>query len=120
MSRHRRKNHTILYFYCDDSALPMRAVLLGLGYRLLASRNGFETMEMCAKEPVDAVVLDLDRNHAEVAVIAREIKRCRPQVPTIVLAETPAADEVRALADVLVPRADHAQLVRSLQRLLTA
>jgi len=36
---------------------------------------------------VDAVVLDPDGNSAEVEFVAAEIKRCRPQVPTIVLAK---------------------------------
>jgi CheY-like chemotaxis protein len=121
MSRPRRKKHTILYFCCNDNALLMRAVLLRQGYRVLASSNGFETMELCTRKPVDAVVLDLDRNCAEVALIAREIKQSRPQVPTIVLADAPAAVEgAHELADVLVPKADHAELVRSLQKLLTA
>jgi len=77
-------------------------------------------MELCAREPVDAVVLDLDRNRAEVALIAREIKQRRPQVPTIVLTEVPAPVEgVRELVDVLVPKENPPELVKSLQRLLT-
>lgn len=88
---------------------------------MLASTNGFETMQLSNRKLADAVVLDLDRNGAEVALIAREIKRYRPQIPTIVLVETPAAvDGVHGLADVLVLRADHEELVGSLQKLLTA
>jgi len=121
MPRLRRKKHTILYFCCDDNALQLRAVLLRKGYRVLASSNGFETMELCTRKPVDAVVLDLDRNCAEVALLAREIKKRRPQVPTIVLAETAAAvGGVHELADVLVPKADHAALAKSLRNLLPA
>jgi two-component system OmpR family response regulator len=91
------------------------------GYRVLVSSNGFETMELCSREPVDAVVLDLDRNGAEVALIARQIKQRRPEVPTIVLADEPAkVDGLQELADVLVPKEDHPELVKSLQKLLTA
>lgn len=121
MSKRQRKTHTILHFCCDDNALLMRAEFLRRqGYRVLVSSNGFETMELCSREPVDAVVLDLDRNRAEVALIAREIKQRRPEVPTIVLAESPAAAEgVHELADVLVPKENPPELVKSLQKLLT-
>jgi DNA-binding NtrC family response regulator len=99
--------------------LLLRAELLRRqGYRVLVSSNGFETMELCSRERVDAVVLELDRNRAEVALIAREIKRRRPEVPTIVLAEAPA-DGLDELADALMPREDHPELVKSLQKLLT-
>jgi len=122
MSKRQRKTLTILHFCCDDNALLMRAQFLRhQGYRVLASSNGFEAMELCTREPVDAVVLDLDRNRAEVALIAREIKQRRPEVPTIVFAEAPAKVEgVHELADALVPREDHPELVKSLQKLLTA
>jgi CheY-like chemotaxis protein len=121
MSLPQGKKHTILCFCCNDDARLTHAALLHQGYHVLASSNGFEIMELCTREPVDAVVLDLDRNCAEVALIARTIKQCRPQVPTIVLAETPApVDGLHELAHMIVPRADHAELVRSLQKLLTA
>jgi CheY-like chemotaxis protein len=122
MSRHRqRKTRTILHFSGDDNALLMRAEFLRRhGYRVLVSNNGFETMELCSREPVDAVVLDLDRNRAEVALIARGVKQRRPDVPTIVLAEAPAAvDGLHELADALVPRETPPELVKSLQKMLT-
>ena len=58
-----------------------------MGYRVLNANDGFEAIQLAALEKVDAVVLDLDRNHAEVDLVATEIKRCRPKVPTILLAE---------------------------------
>jgi len=122
MPQLRKRKHTILHFCCNDKALLMRAKFLRHeGYRVLGSHNGFETMELCNREPVDAVVLDLDGNRAEIALIAREIKRCRPEIPTIVLAESPAkAEGVRELADALVPKENPPELVKSLQKLLRA
>lgn len=121
MSKRQGKRNTILHFCCDDNALMMRAEFLRRqGYRVLASSNGFETMELCSREPVDAVVLDLDGNRAEVAVIVREVKQRRPEVPTIVLAEAAATvDGMHELADVLVPRENPPELVKSLQKMLT-
>ena len=100
----------------------MRAEFLRrLGYRVLSSSNGFETMELCTREPVDAVVLDLDRNRAEVALIAREVKQRRPEVPTIVLTEATAPEEsLHELADALVLKENHPELLNSLQKLLPA
>jgi len=60
------------------------------------------------REPVDAVVLELDRNRAEIALIARQIKQFRPKVPTIVLTEAAAPfDGANDLADALVPKENH-------------
>jgi len=54
-------------------------LLTSSGYRVLNSSNGFEAIELCNREPVDAVVLELDRNRAEIALIARQIKQFRPK-----------------------------------------
>ncbi len=121
MSQRQRKSHTILHFCCDDGALLTRTESLRRqGYRVLVSSNGFETVELCSREPVDAVVLDMDRNVAEVALIARELKQHHPEVPTIVLAAGPAPMEgVHDLADALVPRDNHPELAKSLEKLLS-
>ncbi len=120
MSTEQGKKSTILHFCCDDTARRVRADFLRLqGYTVLNTSNGFETLELCVREPVDAVVLELDRNWAEIALIAREIKQNRPQVPTIVLAETSEAAGAHRLADMFMPKSDHAELARSLQELLS-
>jgi CheY-like chemotaxis protein len=122
MSKRQRKTRTILHFCGDDQALLARAEFLRRrGYRVLASSNGFEAMDLCTREPVDAVVLDLDGNHAEIALIARKIKQHCPEVPTIVLSEASAPVEgLHGLAYALLPKEDHPELVKSLQKLLTA
>src|ERR1035438_1324884 len=50
---------------------------------------------------VDAAVLDMDHNRNEVTVIAQEIKRLRPKLPTIVLTEGPVAMDWQLDAAVL-------------------
>ena len=91
------------------------------GYRVLNSSNGFDAIRLSTSGRVHAVVLDLDRNHEDVTLIAQEIKRLRPEVPTIVLTEmTEAVDGVRELAGVLVLKEDgHNPLLNSLRALLT-
>jgi DNA-binding response OmpR family regulator len=94
--------------------------LLDLGYRVLNLSNGFDAIRLSRSKRVQAVVLDLDHNHEDVTLIAQEIKRIRPEVPTIVLKD--AAEPVlgvHELADALVPKENgHRMLVRSLQEVL--
>ncbi|MFZ0480952.1 MAG: hypothetical protein WAL71_17570 [Terriglobales bacterium] len=115
-----RKKYTILHFCCDDAGLLRRAESLRRsGYRVLFTGNGFETVELCTREPVDAVVLELDRNGVEVALIAQEIKRRHPKLPTIMLTESTAPGHaVHELADALVPKENSPELLKSLQKVL--
>jgi len=69
---------------------------------------------------VDAAVLDMDNNRNEVTVIAQEIKRLRPKLPTIVLTEGPVAMDGQ-LADAFVPKESGPEtLVKSLEKILAA
>jgi CheY-like chemotaxis protein len=113
MSAREKKCHTILHFGTDRVVLRLRArSLKQMGYRVLNARDGFEAIKLATQEPVDAVVLDLDRNHDEIALVASEIKRCRPQVPTILLtAGTTPPNRAHELADALVPKRDNLRLL---------
>jgi len=78
-----------------------------MGYHVLTPSNGFEAIKMASIEPVDAVVLDLHRDATEVALVATEIRRCRPRVPTVLIAEgTRLPDRAHELADAVVPKRD--------------
>ena len=123
MSGYEKKCRTILRYGTDRVVLLLRARGLNeMGYHVLNASDGFEAIKLAAHEQVDAVVLDLDRNHAEVALVATEIKRCRPQLPTILLAdETTPPDRAHHLADALVPRRDNVKmLVTALENVLTS
>jgi DNA-binding response OmpR family regulator len=91
-----------------------------MGYRVLNVSNPVEAVELATRRRVDAVVLDLHRNHGEVVLVATQIKRCRPQVPTILLAEeTARLDRIRKLADALVPKRDNlGMLITALENVL--
>ena len=123
MSSLEKKHRTILHYGTDRVVLLLRARGLNeMGYHVLNASDGFEAIRLAAREHVDAVVLDLDRNHAEVALVATEIKRCRPQLPTILLAdETTHPSRAHDLADALVPRRDNVKmLVTALENVLTS
>jgi DNA-binding NtrC family response regulator len=112
-----RNPHTILHFSRDRSVLIFRGWVLNIaGYRVLNSNIAPEAIELSKR--VDAAVLDMDNNRNEVTVIAQEIKRLRPKLPTIVLTEGPVAMDGQ-LADALVPKESGPEtLVKSLEKLL--
>ena len=83
-------------------------ILLQEGYHVINCSNGFEAIRRAVTGRVHVVVIDLDRNAVEMTVIAREIKRRRPSVPTIVLTERSGREhrsaELCRMADLLVPK----------------
>jgi DNA-binding response OmpR family regulator len=108
MSRFEKKRRTVLHFGTDRVILLLRAwSLIEMGYRVLNACNATEAIKLATRRRVDAVVLDLDGNHAEVTLVATAIRRCRPRVPTILLAEgTADLERVHELTDALVPKRD--------------
>lgn len=95
----------ILHFCCDPSVQTNHGMFLSsLGCCVIGSNNGFETIDLSTSGEIDAVVLELDRNHSDVLLIAREIKRARASLPTIVVVHaTQTGDGLASLADAMVP-----------------
>jgi DNA-binding response OmpR family regulator len=119
--RSEKKRGTILHFGADRVVLLLRAWNLNqMGYRVLNVSDAAEAVKLATRRRVDAVVLDLDRNHDEVALVATAIKRCRSQVPTILLAEeTALLHRAHELADALIPKRDDlGMLITALENLL--
>jgi DNA-binding NtrC family response regulator len=116
-----RKPRVILHFCSDPATLVLReALLTNVGYLVVNSNNGFEAIRWSASGRVDAVVLDLDRNHAEVRLIAEEIKRLKPEIPAILWTETKAVSHgLGELSDAVVTKdSDHEILLQFLTELL--
>jgi CheY-like chemotaxis protein len=111
------ESRTILHFGTDHRALLLRSKnLKRMGYEVLNSTNGFEAIQLGCLDRVDAVVLDQDRNGAEIELVATEIKRFRPQVPTILLAEEAGPPgRTQELADALVTRQSASVLAAALK-----
>jgi len=66
--------------------LSLRCALLREhGWRVLSSGTGHDGTTQFGQETVDVVVLDLDHDGSESALIAAEMKRLRPAVPTLML-----------------------------------
>ncbi len=116
-----RKPSVILHFCCDPTILTDHGSFLSnLGYRVLNSTNGFETIQLSASGEIDAAVLELDRNDSDVLLIAQEIERVRASIPIIVVVPaTQTLDGFRDLVDAVVPKeVDSGILARSLEDLL--
>lgn len=123
MPRSEKKRNTIVHFGTDRVVLALRAWNLNeMGYRVLNVSDAVEAVKLATRRGVDAVVLDLDHNHAEVALVASAIKRRRPQVPTILLTEeTTPPHRAHELADALIPKGDDlGMLINALENLLDA
>ena len=119
MSARRKNTHTILHFSRDLRTMIFRAWFLNtMGYVVFNSAHRREAIKLA--KHVDVAVIDMDSNSSELAVIAQEIKRIRPDLPLLLLTEAEAeTDDARALADALLPKQhDPETLVQSLQRLL--
>ncbi len=84
MDKRLGKPFVILHFCCDPTVLTDHGMFLStLGYRVVNSQNGFETIKLSISGKIDAVVLELDRNHSDILLIARKIKRVRALIPTV-------------------------------------
>ena len=77
---------SVLCIGSEPVSLNLRCSLLQRnGYRVLSSSNGHEGVLRFEKEAVDAVVIDLNHNGAEAALIISALKKVRPEVPVIML-----------------------------------
>jgi DNA-binding response OmpR family regulator len=89
---------------------------------VLSSANGHDGIVRFAAERVDVVVLDVNSDAAETAVIAGELKRTRANVPVIMLVteEQTLAEGVLEIADAVVLRSDQSKLLKTLDSLQRA
>ena len=117
----RQKDTTILRFGSDLPALLLRAQnLTQMGYEVLNSSNGFEAIQLACLDVVDVVVLDQNRDCAEVDLVVSEIKRFRPKLPTILLAEERGSlRRTQELADAWVKKENLKMLAATLKDVLS-
>jgi CheY-like chemotaxis protein len=77
-------NNTLLCIHRDPAQLSM---LQEYGYEVLTATNGHEGLRLFMSEPVDAIVLDYQLGLLDGGVVAAEIKRVKPELPIVMLAE---------------------------------
>ncbi len=114
-----QSSHTILSI-CSDILSQFRrcAFLREHGWLVLGSSSGHSAIVQFAAELVDVVVLDVDGDGAETAVIAAELKRTKEKVPIILLVGEgqTLVEGVVERADAVVSRLDESGLLKALER----
>jgi DNA-binding response OmpR family regulator len=82
------------------------------GYRLLTATNGRDGLRLFASQPVDAIVLDYHLGLLDGTLVANEIKRVRPTIPIVMLADNlELPDGALTSVDALVTRSDGAHFL---------
>ena len=78
--------HLILCVDDEAVGLQVRRMLLErAGYRVLTAQDGPSGLEIFAREPVDAVVLDYSMPGMSGGEVAEFMRRVKPQVPILML-----------------------------------
>ena len=99
-------NTTLLCIHRD----PAKLSLLQAHYELVTATNGHDGLRFFMSQPVDAIVLDYQLGLLDGGIVAAEIKRVKPQVPIVMLADyTELPVDALKSVDALVAKSDLAQ-----------
>ena len=113
------RSRTVLSI-CSDIFGQFRrcAFLREHGWLVLGSSSGHGGIVQFAAELVHAIVLDVDGDGAETAVIAGELKRIKARVPVILLVgeSQTLVEGVVECADALVARLDEWEILQALEQ----
>jgi DNA-binding response OmpR family regulator len=102
-------NPTLLCIHRDPTQLRS---LRENGYQLLTATNGHDGLRLFASQPVDAIVLDYHLGLLDGTLVANEIKRVRPTIPIVMLADNlDLPDGALNSVDALVTRSDGAHFL---------
>ena len=97
-------NNTLLCIHRDPSQLSL---LQENGYELVTAANGSGGLRLLMTRPVDAIVLEPHLGLLDGAVVAAEIKKVKPQIPIVMLADDLELSEgTLKSVDALVTRSD--------------
>jgi CheY-like chemotaxis protein len=104
-------NGTLLCIHRDPAQLSL---LQENGYKLVTATNGSEGLRLLMTRSVDAIVLEYHLGLLDGAVVATEIKKAKPQIPIVMLADhMELPDGALKSVDALVTKADGAHFLWS-------
>jgi CheY-like chemotaxis protein len=102
-------NRTLLCIHRDPGQLTL---LQENGYELVTATNGSEGLRLLMSRPVDAIVLEYHLGVLDGAAVAAEIKKVKPQLPIVMLADHLELPEgALKSVDALVTKADGAHFL---------
>jgi DNA-binding response OmpR family regulator len=102
-------NGTVLCIHRDPAQLNL---LQENGYELVTATNGSEGFRLLMSRPVDAIVLEYHLGLLDGAVVAAEIRRVKPELPIVMLADhLELPDGALKSVDALVTKADGAHFL---------
>jgi DNA-binding response OmpR family regulator len=97
-------NGTLLCIHRDPTQLNL---LRENGYELVMATNGSDGLRLLMSRPVDAIVLEHHLGLLDGAVVAAEIKKAKPQLPVVMVADDLELPEGSLKSvDALVTRSD--------------
>lgn len=100
---------TLLCIHRDPAELTL---LEEKGCELVTAANGSEGLRLLTTRPVDAIVLEYHLGLLDGAVVAAEIKKVKPQLPIVMLADhLELPFEALKSVDALVTKADGAHFL---------
>lgn len=106
---HMANNGTLLCIHRDPAQLSL---LQENGYELVTATSGSEGLRLLMTRPVDAIVLEYHLGLLDGAVVAAEIKKVKPQIPIVMLAEDlELPDGALKSVDALVTKSDGAHFL---------
>jgi CheY-like chemotaxis protein len=82
------------------------------GYELVTATNGCDGLRLLMSRPVDAIVLEYHLGLLDGAIVAAEIRKARPQLPIVMLADYLELPEgALKSVDALVTKSDGAHFL---------
>lgn len=102
-------NSTLLCIHRNPAQLSL---LQENGYELVTATNGSDGLRLLMTRPVDAIVLEYHLGLLDGAVVAAEIKKVKPQLPIVMLADhLELPDGALKSVDALVTKSDGAHFL---------
>ena len=116
------RQHLVLCVDDETIGLEVRRILLErAGYRVLTALDGPEGLDVFAREPVEAVVLDFSMPGMTGGEVAERMRKVKPKVPILMLtAYTSLPPEVARSVDLAMTKGEGAPaLLKKLRSLVS-
>ncbi len=102
-------NSTLLFIHQDPAQFTL---LQENGYKLVTANSGSDGLRLLRSRPVDAIVIDYHLELGDGAIVASEIRKAKPQLPIVMLADHVELPEgALKSVDALVTKSDGAHFL---------